>query len=98
MDGLTRSEDRVRKDKAAQMNTTSQNVFNLQRRVAGILPVGVDVPHAGKSYRFVRPLVLDEETRLRSSTNRSHNGSPLPQASRPERWVPQLAEKLLLWV
>jgi hypothetical protein len=42
----------------------SQNVFNLQRRVAGILPVRIEVPRSGRSYRFVRPLVLDEETRI----------------------------------
>ena len=40
----------------------SQNVINLQRRVAGVLPVRVDVPRAGTSYRFVRPLVFEEET------------------------------------
>jgi hypothetical protein len=40
----------------------SPNVLNLQRRVAGVLPISVDVPRAGNSYRFVRPLVLDEET------------------------------------
>lgn len=51
-------------DKAAQLNAPSQNVFSLQRRVAGILPVHVDVPRSGKSYRFVRPLVLDEETTI----------------------------------
>ncbi|HXL23177.1 MAG TPA: carboxypeptidase-like regulatory domain-containing protein [Candidatus Dormibacteraeota bacterium] len=42
----------------------SVNVSNFQRRVAGVLPVAVDVPHAGNSYRFVRPLVLDEETKV----------------------------------
>lgn len=42
----------------------SSNVFNLQRRVAGVLPVRVDVPRAGSSYRFVRPLVLDQETKV----------------------------------
>lgn len=42
----------------------SQNVFNLQRRVAGVLPVRIDVPRAGVAYRFVRPLVLDEPTRV----------------------------------
>jgi hypothetical protein len=47
-----------------QANAASQNVYNLQRRVAGILPVKVDVPSSGKSYRFVRPLVLDEETKI----------------------------------
>jgi Carboxypeptidase regulatory-like domain len=45
-------------------NAPSQNVFNLQRRVAGILPVRMDVPRGGRSYRFVRPLVLDEETKI----------------------------------
>lgn len=48
----------------APSNTASQNVSNLQRRVAGILPVAIEVPRSGKSYRFVRPLVLDEETRV----------------------------------
>ena len=45
-----------------QLNAPSQNVLNLQRRVAGVLPVRVDVPRSGTSYQFVRPLVLDEET------------------------------------
>ena len=44
--------------------TTSANVFNLQQRVAGVLPVAVDVPRAGTSYRFIRPLVVNEETKL----------------------------------
>ncbi|HYV10426.1 MAG TPA: carboxypeptidase-like regulatory domain-containing protein [Pyrinomonadaceae bacterium] len=57
-------EDKLKKDRAAQLNTASQNVFNLQRRVAGILPVAVEVPRSGKSYRFVRPLVMEEETRI----------------------------------
>jgi hypothetical protein len=48
----------------APSNTASQNVTNLQRRVAGILPVAIEVPKSGTSYRFVRPLVLDEETRV----------------------------------
>jgi len=47
-----------------QLLVPSQNVANLQRRVAGVLPVKVDVPRAGRSYKFVRPLVLDEETRV----------------------------------
>jgi Carboxypeptidase regulatory-like domain len=59
-----RAEELARKTQAAQSNLPSQNVFNLQRRVAGILPVRIEVPRAGKSYRFVRPLVLDEETRI----------------------------------
>jgi len=57
-------EETAKKKQAAQLNTASQNVFNLQRRVAGILPVAVEVPRSGKSYRFVRPLVLEEETRI----------------------------------
>jgi hypothetical protein len=42
----------------------SANVFNLQKKVAGVLPVRVDVPRAGSSYRFARALVLDEETKV----------------------------------
>ena len=38
--------------------------LDLQRRVAGILPVRMEVPRGGRSYRFVRPLVLDEETKI----------------------------------
>jgi hypothetical protein len=52
------------KSRDTLLNTASQNVTNLQRRVAGILPVAIEVPRSGKSYRFVRPLVLDEETRV----------------------------------
>ncbi len=59
-----RIEEEQRHARLAQLNAPSQNVFNLQRRVAGILPVRIDVPRSGKSYRFVRPLVLDEETRI----------------------------------
>lgn len=42
----------------------SANVANLQRRVSGVLPVRIDIPRAGTSYRFARPLVVDEETLL----------------------------------
>ena len=45
-------------------NEASLNVVNLQRRVAGVLPIRVDVSHAGNSYSFVRLLVLDEETKV----------------------------------
>jgi hypothetical protein len=48
---------------AAQQNA-SANVVNLQRRVAGVLPVAIDVPRTGTSFSFVRPLVLDEETKV----------------------------------
>jgi hypothetical protein len=40
----------------------SQNVINLQRRAAGVLPVRVEVPRAGVSHQFVKPLVVDQET------------------------------------
>jgi hypothetical protein len=59
-----RVEELAKKTQQAQLNNYSQNVFSLQRRVAGLLPVAVEVPRSGKSYRFVRPLVLDEETRI----------------------------------
>jgi hypothetical protein len=59
-----RLEDLAKKTQQAQLNNLSQNVFSLQRRVAGLLPVAVEVPRSGKSYRFVRPLVLEEETRI----------------------------------
>jgi hypothetical protein len=59
-----RLEDLAKKTQQAQLNNLSQNVFSLQRRVAGLLPVTVEVPRSGKSYRFVRPLVLEEETRI----------------------------------
>ena len=59
-----RLEDQARKAQQSQLNAPSANVFNLQKRVAGILPVHVDVPRSGKSYRFVRPLVMDEETKI----------------------------------
>lgn len=42
----------------------SVNVQNLQRRAAGVLPVRIDVPRAGTSHRFLKPLVVDEETRV----------------------------------
>ena len=60
----SRIERTITQKQVAQLNMPSQNVFNLQRRVAGILPVRIEVPRSGKSYRFVRPLVLDEETRI----------------------------------
>jgi carboxypeptidase family protein len=62
--GSRRLEEQARKQREAQMTAPSQNVFNLQRKVAGVLPVRIDVPRAGKSYRFVRPLVLEEETTI----------------------------------
>jgi len=49
---------------APQQSPVSSNVLSLQKRVAGVLPVRVDVPRAGTSFAFVRPLVLDEETKV----------------------------------
>jgi hypothetical protein len=52
------------KNAVAPPPQASANVFNLQQRVAGVLPVPVIIPRDGTSYRFVRPLVMDEETKL----------------------------------
>ena len=59
-----RIERDLKKQALATQTGPSSNVFNLQRRVSGVLPVSIDVPRAGNSYRFVRPLVLDEETKV----------------------------------
>jgi hypothetical protein len=59
-----RIDDVAKKNQLSLLTTASQNVVNLQRRVAGILPVAVEVPRSGRSYRFVRPLVMEEETRI----------------------------------
>src|SRR5579864_6380942 len=48
----------------AVSQNASANVVNLQKRVAGVLPVAIDVPRAGTMFSFVRPLVLDEETKV----------------------------------
>jgi hypothetical protein len=50
--------------KRQEQNAASANVMNLQRRVAGVLPVAIEVPRTGTSFQFVRPLVLDEETKV----------------------------------
>jgi hypothetical protein len=47
---------------AAKLVEPSPNVINLQRRAAGVLPVRIDVPRAGTSHQFVKPLVVDQET------------------------------------
>src|SRR6202521_2973213 len=58
------AERNARKIAAQQQTAASVNVTNLQQRVSGVLPVRIDVPRAGNSYHFVRPLVLDEETKV----------------------------------
>lgn len=52
-----------KQQQAAQM-APSANVVNLQRRVAGVLPVSIDVPRTGTAFHFVRPLVVNEETKV----------------------------------
>jgi hypothetical protein len=64
IDGVRKLEEQARQTRALQLQTPSANVINLQKRVAGILPVRIDVPKSGRSYRFVRTLVMDEETRI----------------------------------
>ena len=59
-----RADREARKQAQAAQNAPSSNVMNLQRRVAGVLPVAIDVPHAGTAFHFVRPLVVDEETKI----------------------------------
>jgi hypothetical protein len=59
-----RIEREAKKNAEQQQMAASANVTNFQQRVAGVLPIRVDVPHTGNSYRFFRPLVLDEETKV----------------------------------
>lgn len=58
--------DELRPQTQSNLDPLSQipsvNVQNLQRRAAGVLPVRVEIPRAGTSHRFVKPLVIDEET------------------------------------
>jgi hypothetical protein len=53
-----------RQDKKAENEAPSANVQNLQRRASGVLPVRMEVPRAGTSHRFAKPLVIDEETEV----------------------------------
>jgi hypothetical protein len=50
---------------AVAANEPSENIVNLQRRAAGVLPIPIDVPRAGSSHRFARPIVVDDETTVR---------------------------------
>jgi len=63
-DTTLKQHDEKKKDQNQMQQNASANVFNLQKKVAGVLPVRVDVPRAGNSYRFARTLVLDEETKI----------------------------------
>jgi hypothetical protein len=49
----------------AAVQAPSANVQNLQRRAAGVLPVRIEVPRAGTSHRFVKPLVIDEDVSVK---------------------------------
>jgi hypothetical protein len=74
--GKRKDRDKERDEKKAEalaQNAASSNVLNLQKRVAGVLPVRVDVPRAGNSYRFARALVLDEETKVTFSYKTKSN-------------------------
>jgi carboxypeptidase family protein len=53
--------DERRQAQVNQSDVPSANVQNLQRRAVGVLPVRIDVPRAGTSHQFVKPLVVDEE-------------------------------------
>jgi hypothetical protein len=57
-------EKQARQNAAMADVAASSNVTALQNRVVGVLPIAVNVPREGNSYRFVRPLVVDEETRV----------------------------------
>jgi hypothetical protein len=39
----------------------SSAVLELKQKVVGVLPIAIDIPRTGTSYRFVKPLVIDEE-------------------------------------
>jgi hypothetical protein len=68
MTAANNSTSRTRDDVARRMAAEQQaqqpsvNVQSLQRRAAGVLPVRIDIPRAGTSHRFLKPLVVDEET------------------------------------
>lgn len=55
-------DDAARRAAEQRVQEPSVNVQSLQRRAAGVLPVRIDIPRAGTSHRFLKPLVVDEET------------------------------------
>jgi hypothetical protein len=64
-DGIPPPAARAPRQQVRPLDTTaSANVTGLQQRVAGVLPISVSVPRTGASYRFLRPLVVNEETTL----------------------------------
>ena len=66
MTAANNSNIRQRDDASRRVEPRAQepsvNVQSLQRRAAGVLPVRIDIPRAGTSHRFLKPLVVDEET------------------------------------
>ena len=54
-----------RADRAVALEPPSQNVVNLQARAAGVLPIRVDVPRAGVSHQFTKPLVVNTEATVK---------------------------------
>jgi hypothetical protein len=63
--GASYNVQNVQKDAVTANNVRwANNIVTFQQRVSGVLPIRVDVPRAGNSYQFVRPLVLDEETKV----------------------------------
>jgi Carboxypeptidase regulatory-like domain len=63
---ISNDSDEPRRPRAeAPIVPPSQNVVELQRRATGVLPVRVDVPRAGTSHQFVKPLVVDQETTVK---------------------------------
>lgn len=61
---LERMQQEQKKQAQIAQNMPSSNVLNLQKRVAGVLPVAIEVPRAGTAFHFVRPLVVNEETKV----------------------------------
>lgn len=49
----------------------SENVIKLQARAAGVLPIRVDVPRAGVSHTFVKPLVVGDSPTVRLKYSRN---------------------------
>jgi hypothetical protein len=66
----------------------SNNVTDLQRRVAGVLPIAVNVPRTGTSYRFVRALAVDEETKVTFRYRTRSRDSRLKRTRRRYRYSP----------
>ena len=51
----------MREGRQSQMARRRRTSINLQQRAAGVLPIRVDVPRAGVSHEFIKPLVVGAE-------------------------------------